>query len=697
MTEIEKKELVGLEYMELMRDVLKRMLGDDQKNPKNVMRTELMDAVIGEIKASDSSMDEKELKKVLGNTILYLRHVNLFFEKQKGNMLLTKEGYDAVFDDEMITKVKEREYFQEKYKGSSWYVPIMVSLKERGGAAAKNVVYEDIIKNEKLSPTFTGYKLYPRGSVFENQVDWARNDLKDAELIMKPNDKTNPDGVWTLTQKGKDCVIEDPQKFYEYVLEERKRLKSTSAGVSSTSHKDEPRGIKYYTYCPEKDWETLKKENQMVIGWSELGDLNAYDEKEDIRQKLRELNDSNDLFRNPTYFTWEFAKVIRPGDVIYAKKDRETILARGVVAGDYVFDGEHTRKVEWIEREQKNPIERSTQQLVLSEISAFKDDIKKLEALFQDEIDDFEDSEVEEREYDGYSEEDFLNEVYMEKDAYHKLVKLLRMKKNVILQGAPGVGKTFAAKKLAFSMMGEENPERIEMVQFHQSYSYEDFVVGYRPTKAGGFEERFGTFYDFCKKVEADNKDQDANNYKDYFFIIDEINRGNLSKIFGELFMLIEHDKRGKELSLLYVNEKFSIPPNVYIIGMMNTADRSLAMMDYALRRRFAFYEFSPAFGSKQFKKYQEQVNNAKFNVLIDRVVELKKVIEDDPSLGRGFRIGHSYFCVPEEKIHMIDDEWIENVIDYELIPLLEEYWFDEPKKVAEWTELLNACKKEAK
>lgn len=695
MSEFEKMELVGLEYMELMRDVLKRISGDDQKKPKEVMRGDLMDAVIAEIKASGSSMDEKELKKVLINTNAYLRHMNLLFEKQKGNTFLTSEGNNAVFDDEMISKVKEREYFQGKYKVSSWFLPIIISLRERGGSAMKNMVYEDIIKNENLSPTYTGYKLYPRGSVFENQVDWARNDLKDAELIMKPKNVSNPDGVWVLTQKGMECEIKDSQSFVDYVLSEKKRLKTTGTDASSSSHKDDPRGIKYYTYYPEKDWDTLKKENQMVIGWSELGDLNAYDDKEDIRQKLRELNGSNDQYRNPTYITWEFAKVIRSGDVIYAKKDKETIFARGVVSGNYEFDGEHVRKVEWIEREQKNPVERDTRQMMLSDISAFKDDIKKLEALFQDEIDDIEDSEVEERQYDTYSEEDFLNEVYMEKDAYHKLIKLLRMKKNVILQGAPGVGKTFAAKKLAFSMMGEENPERIEMVQFHQSYSYEDFVVGYRPTKSGGFEERFGTFYDFCKKVEADNKDQDANNYKDYFFIIDEINRGNLSKIFGELFMLIEYDKRGKELSLLYVNEKFSIPPNVYIIGMMNTADRSLAMMDYALRRRFAFFEFGPAFGSKQFKKYQEQINNKKFDALIGCVKALNDTIEEDPSLGRGFRIGHSYFCVPEDKISQIDDEWIENVIDFELIPLLEEYWFDEPKKVEEWTDRLKACKKE--
>ena len=176
----------------------------------------------------------------------------------------------------------------------------------------------------------------------------------------------------------------------------------------------------------------------------------------------------------------------------------------------------------------------------------------------------------------------------MQQEDYEKLVDILKIKKNIILQGAPGVGKTYAAKRLAYSIMGEKDVERVMMVQFHQSYSYEDFIMGYRPT-ATGFELKKGVFYNFCKKAEIDTD-------RDYFFIIDEINRGNLSKIFGELFMLIENDKRGIPLQLLYADEKFSVPRNAYLIGMMNTADRSLAMLDYALRRRFAFVDLKPGF-----------------------------------------------------------------------------------------------------
>ena len=278
-----------------------------------------------------------------------------------------------------------------------------------------------------------------------------------------------------------------------------------------------------------------------------------------------------------------------------------------------------------------------------------------------------------------YGVEDFLSEVYMSEEDYNVLVDLVSEKKNVILQGAPGVGKTYAAVRLAYSIMGVKDEERVAVVQFHQSYSYEDFIIGYRPTQSGGFKLEKGPFYDFCKRAESDAEN-------DYFFIIDEINRGNLSKIFGELFMLIEADKRSEcKLKLLYSNEEFSVPSNVYIIGMMNTADRSLAMLDYALRRRFVFFDMQPGFDSDGFNEYRASLNSAKFNLLVDNVKTLNKVIEADASLGEGFRIGHSYFC------NVKDDGQLSKIVEYELIPLLKEYWFDEPAKVKEWSNVLRS------
>ena len=280
--------------------------------------------------------------------------------------------------------------------------------------------------------------------------------------------------------------------------------------------------------------------------------------------------------------------------------------------------------------------------------------------------------------HDPYSKQDFLEEVFMEEEQYDTLVAVLQNKLNLILQGAPGVGKTFAAKRLAYSMMGEKDDSRIEFIQFHQNYSYEDFMMGYKPVDEG-FELTFGVFYRFCQKA--------ANNpSKDFFFIIDEINRGNMSKIFGELLMLIERDYRGKKATLAYSGMSFSVPENLYIIGMMNTADRSLAMIDYALRRRFSFFELKPGFDSKGFVQYQKRFNNATFDKLIDEVKALNQEIIKDNSLGKGFCIGHSYFC----ERTTISEEWMKSVVDYDIIPMLQEYWFDDETKLQKWEATLH-------
>lgn len=278
---------------------------------------------------------------------------------------------------------------------------------------------------------------------------------------------------------------------------------------------------------------------------------------------------------------------------------------------------------------------------------------------------------------DAYTKSDFLDEVYMTEKRYENLVAVLRNKKNIILQGAPGVGKTFAARRLAWSMMGEQDDSRIEFVQFHQNYSYEDFMMGYKPVE-DGFELKYGVFYRFCQKA-ANQPD------KEFFFIIDEINRGNMSKIFGELLMLIEKDYRGTKATLAYNGLSFSVPKNLYIIGMMNTADRSLAMIDYALRRRFSFFEMEPGFDSEGFIHYQNGLNNETLNELISKVKDLNHEITLDKSLGKGFCIGHSYFCGRD----ICTDEWMHSIVDYDILPMLSEYWFDDPNKLQRWENIL--------
>lgn len=284
---------------------------------------------------------------------------------------------------------------------------------------------------------------------------------------------------------------------------------------------------------------------------------------------------------------------------------------------------------------------------------------------------------IPDKDYEPYGKDQFLADVYMTEEKYDTLVALLAKKQNIILQGAPGVGKTYAAKRLAYSIIGSKDDSRIEFVQFHQSYSYEDFIMGYKPT-GEGFELQNGVFYRFCQK---------AGNTPNlpYFFIIDEINRGNLSKIFGELLMLIEKEYRGTKATLAYNGLPFSVPKNVFIIGMMNTADRSLAMIDYALRRRFSFYSMEPGFTSEGFQTYLKVLDNETFGMLVDRIIDLNVEITKDSSLGSGFCIGHSYFCNQKE----CTDEWMQSVVEYDILPTLEEYWFDEPAKVQKWQNIL--------
>lgn len=284
---------------------------------------------------------------------------------------------------------------------------------------------------------------------------------------------------------------------------------------------------------------------------------------------------------------------------------------------------------------------------------------------------------VQETPAEPYTKDDFLSKVFMTSDEYDRLVQLLMYKRNIILQGAPGVGKTFLAEKLAYSIMGSTDKSHVEKVQFHQNYSYEDFIMGYKPD-GDGFNLQPGVFYSFCKRAEADTTPNSK-----YFFIIDEINRGNLSKIFGELMMLIEGDKRGEKIRLAYKAELFGVPENVYIIGMMNTADRSLAMMDYALRRRFCFYEVEPAFAKPAFLTYiKDFLSVSVSNKVVSRLTELNKKIanEETSGLGKGFCIGHSYFCTKPVS-GQTDEDWYKAIITYEVAPLLLEYWWDDKSK----------------
>lgn len=505
--------------------------------------------------------------------------------------------------------------------------------------------------------------------IVERLRDYLKSDLSDLKDFKELSFE-----AWKYSSEVNEKIKEQKK--------EKAALEQKGAGLAD----DDVETTHYWIYSPgdkASKWDEFYERGVMGLGWCEIGDYSQYSSKEEMKTAMKENIDPSKSYMNAAHATWQFLQVMKPGDIVFAKKGMHTVIAKGVVTSDYIYDTTdsvypNVRKVNWInvgERQHPGQAVMKT----LTDITAYTDYVSQLNALYEDEADDV--SEPDEIVYPEYSPENFLEEVYMDGESYDTLVELIRVKKNVILQGAPGVGKTFAAKRLAYSMMGCKDQNRVMMVQFHQSYTYEDFIEGFRPSSVGdGFEIKKGSFYNFCKKA-ADDLDNE------YFFIIDEINRGNLSKIFGELFMLIESDKRGNALQLLYSDEKFFVPANVNIIGMMNTADRSLAMLDYALRRRFAFFEIKPGFDSDGFKKYRMNLNNEKFNRLIECVQSLNAVIKADDSLGEGFCIGHSYFC----NLKTITDKALSNIVEYEMVPLLKEYWYDEQTKVNDWTDRLRS------
>ncbi len=279
-----------------------------------------------------------------------------------------------------------------------------------------------------------------------------------------------------------------------------------------------------------------------------------------------------------------------------------------------------------------------------------------------------------------YTIDDALARVFVSRDELARMLALLSYKRNLVLQGPPGVGKTFVAAELAYVMLGTIDEARIKRVQFHQSYAYEDFVRGYRPKQTGGFEYRDGPMLEFCERARSDGRP--------HVMIIDEINRGNLSKILGELMLLIEPDKREERWALHLAYAKpgerpFWVPPNLYVIGTMNTADRSLALVDYALRRRFAFAWLLPAFGpSLRSFLAGRKVPAEIIDKIFAKVAKLNQIIEQDTrNLGRGYVIGHSYFCQGDPN-GAYGTEWYEQIVRFELEPLLEEYFAEDPDKV---------------
>lgn len=431
-------------------------------------------------------------------------------------------------------------------------------------------------------------------------------------------------------------------------------------------------------------WDYFHRSKLITIEYGNWRDLSVFPNKEALKDAISSFEPSwSGSSKNHISNLWGFSHEIKVGDIIIAAKGTKTYLGYGVVTSPYYYyhknygarhriNVDWKRKGEWFIEENEAGFNIKTL-LLMDQYKPWPQNVIKMM-----------DGELTTNFELAYTKVDALSEIFIDESTLDKVLITLERKKNIVLQGPPGTGKSFIAKRLAYCALGLKDSSKVEMVQFHQSYSYEDFIQGYRPTESGAFALQDGVFYRFCQKAHADSDNK-------YFFIIDEINRGNLSKIFGELMLLIESDKRGEHyaVSLTYSanSETFYVPNNVYIIGTMNTADRSLAVVDYALRRRFSFIDIHPNF-EKKLRDYLSTILDTKLvNKIAERLTALNRQIKSDSHLGDGFMIGHSYFCNLQESGN--HNSWYEDIVKFEIEPLLKEYWFDDLEKANTATEKL--------
>jgi 5-methylcytosine-specific restriction protein B len=589
-----------------------------------------------------------------------------------------------------------------------YFGPVLNALRDLGGKAKPRDVCEWLSKNEDVSEAEIKTINKSGQSRFENDVAWARFYLSKANLI-----SGEKRGLWVLTEEGKETQL-NHEGALEIFREIQPRFRASEI-------EDEPAPE---TVTPAQLFDDPTRQFWFAGAmWG--GDEDQFDRfiREGIWQsgyktKLSDLVHSmkpGDRIAVKSTFVQKYNLPFETGDKPVSCM---RIKATGTIA-ERLDDG-RTVRVKWDALDQPRDWFFYTYRTTL--VRADRDDeharrlilftfadtpqdydfwlgqpywarkyggktsAADLDSILDDEVAEL---SADEAEHPSYGIDNILEDgCFFPRGLVEGILQRVIDKKNIILQGPPGTGKTWLAKRLGYALLGSRDRSvtraRMRVVQFHPSLSYEDFVRGWRPQAGGGLGLVDGVFLEAIQAAAAEPD-------RRFVLIIEEINRGNPAQIFGELLTLLEDSKRRPEdaIELAYRHgdgETVFIPPNLHVIGTMNIADRSLALVDLALRRRFAFLTLEPQFGHawRRWCVERSGFDVDSLALIEERLTELNRSISEDRSLGGQYRIGHSY-VTPPDGVPVADAKaWFRQVVETEIAPLLEEYWFDAQDKAKE-------------
>ena len=589
----------------------------------------------------------------------------------------------------------------------SYFAPVHRAMQQLGGQATPKQVYTHIAEHEGLSAEDMAQTNKNGAPTFENRAAWARFYMTKAGWMYAPKH-----GVWALTEQGKQAADLTEEQAVAIFKSVATQLKGHEEEEKAPEDHVQPDSTQYWfvgamwgdgagdqmpRFLQEGIWQNGYKDKfaEQVIKMK-AGDRIAikasfarkhgapFDNKGQTVSAMK-IKAIGTVTRNhgdgrTVDVVWE--PVTKPREwyfytyrsTITRARVEDEVLARRLVA--FTFDGAQQDYAFFMAQ----PYWRD--RFIEADGVAQEGDSTDDEADVMDEVEQIPPVAV-------YGVADIVAEgCFVQEVELHSMLKRWTEKKNLILQGPPGTGKTWLAKRLAKALIGQKNvtDEQLRVVQFHPALSYEDFVRGYRP---GGDGRLMLTDGLFLQVVQAAIAQPDV----EHVLIIEEINRGNPAQVLGEMLTLLECSKRSRAeaMELAYSKsrgEKVYVPENLYVIGTMNVADRSLALVDLALRRRFAFVNLSPSLNSAWQQWCSDKgMDAATISHIQTRMAALNQEIAADRALGAQFQIGHSY-VTPHDPVAN-PQAWFEGVVHSEIGPLLHEYWFDTPERASDAIELL--------